>query len=69
MVMVPVEFIESYLDKVHCLYKHSGGDEFLLDQAGTDVTELFEDTGHSEEARTILKTLQVGKMEEVRPAR
>lgn len=39
---------------------HSGGDEFLVDQGGQDVTELFDDAGHSEQARNILKTLASG---------
>ncbi|KAL2699764.1 hypothetical protein AAEP93_009739 [Penicillium crustosum] len=43
-------------------HEHPGGDEFLLDQGGTDVTELFEDAGHSDEARNILKTLFLGKL-------
>jgi len=45
---------------VICSDIRRGGDEFLLDQGGTDVTELFEDAGHSEEARQILKTLEIG---------
>lgn len=40
-----------------------GGPEFLLDQGGGDVTELFEDAGHSEEARSILKKLKIGVVE------
>lgn len=31
-----------------------------MDQGGQDVTELFDDAGHSDEARAILKTLQIG---------
>ncbi|KAK1761856.1 hypothetical protein QBC33DRAFT_574672 [Phialemonium atrogriseum] len=37
-----------------------GGEDFLLDQGGKDVTELFNDAGHSDEARAILTTLQIG---------
>lgn len=37
-----------------------GGPEFLLDQGGGDVTELFEDAGHSGEARSLLKKLKIG---------
>lgn len=37
-----------------------GGEEVLLDVAGQDATEAFEDVGHSDEARQILAGLQVG---------
>ncbi|KAJ4178706.1 hypothetical protein NW755_013000 [Fusarium falciforme] len=39
---------------------HRGGEDFLLDQGGTDVTELFKDAGHSGEANAILATLEIG---------
>lgn len=38
----------------------SGGEEVLLDVAGDDATEAFEDVGHSDEARDILKKYRVG---------
>jgi len=41
---------------------NSGGEEVLLDVAGQDATEAFEDVGHSDEAREILSGLQVGKL-------
>ncbi|KPM45170.1 hypothetical protein AK830_g1389 [Neonectria ditissima] len=37
--------------------EHPGGEEVMLDLAGTDATEAFEDVGHSDEAREILDTL------------
>jgi cytochrome b involved in lipid metabolism len=39
---------------------HSGGEEVLLDVAGQDATEAFEDVGHSDEARETLEALKVG---------
>ena len=36
----------------------------MLDQGGTDVTELFEDAGHSEVARSILDRLEVGSVKD-----
>ena len=39
---------------------YSGGEEVLLDVAGQDGTEAFEDVGHSDEAREILEGLAVG---------
>ena len=38
----------------------SGGEEVLLDVAGQDATEAFEDVGHSDEAREILQGLLIG---------
>ncbi|KAG0249729.1 hypothetical protein BG011_008996 [Mortierella polycephala] len=40
--------------------EHPGGEEVLLDEAGHDATESFEDVGHSEEAREIMSKLLVG---------
>ncbi|THH12364.1 hypothetical protein EW145_g17 [Phellinidium pouzarii] len=44
--------------------EHPGGDEVILAEAGKDATEAFEDVGHSDEARDILKDLLVGSFEE-----
>ncbi|RPA74904.1 cytochrome b5 [Ascobolus immersus RN42] len=40
--------------------EHPGGEEVMLDVAGDDATEAFEDVGHSDEARDILKKYKVG---------
>ncbi|KAI9769124.1 MAG: hypothetical protein M1840_004475 [Geoglossum simile] len=45
--------------------EHPGGDEVLLDVAGQDATEAFEDVGHSDEAREILSTYLIGKLKRV----
>lgn len=42
-----------------------GGEEVLLDVAGQDATEAFEDVGHSDEAREILEGLLVGSLKRV----
>lgn len=31
--------------------QHPGGEEVLIEQAGRDATEAFEDVGHSTDAR------------------
>ncbi|KAG0292485.1 hypothetical protein BGZ98_002561, partial [Dissophora globulifera] len=42
------------------VYDHPGGEEVLLEEAGRDATESFEDVGHSDEARDIMSKLYVG---------
>ncbi|KAM7224184.1 Cytochrome b5-like heme/steroid binding domain containing protein [Rhypophila decipiens] len=42
--------------------EHPGGEEVLLDVAGQDSTEAFEDVGHSDEARETLAALKVGTL-------
>lgn len=41
---------------------HPGGKEFLLENAGTDATEAYEDIGHSTDAREILENFRVGRV-------
>ncbi|KND90569.1 putative cytochrome b5 [Tolypocladium ophioglossoides CBS 100239] len=42
--------------------EHPGGEEVMLDVAGQDATEAFEDVGHSDEARETLDKLLVGSL-------
>ncbi|CAI6095023.1 unnamed protein product [Clonostachys chloroleuca] len=42
--------------------EHPGGEEVLLEIAGRDATEAYEDAGHSEEADEILVDLFVGEL-------
>ncbi|KXJ88499.1 cytochrome b5-like heme/steroid binding domain-containing protein [Microdochium bolleyi] len=42
--------------------EHPGGEEVMLDVAGQDATEAFEDVGHSDEARETLEQLLVGTL-------
>lgn len=44
------------------LEEHPGGEEVLLEQAGQDSSESFEDVGHSEDAREMLKQYHIGKL-------
>ena len=40
---------------------HPGGDEVLVDSAGADATDEFEDIGHSDDANQMLKDYLIGK--------
>ncbi|KAI4831079.1 hypothetical protein KUCAC02_002680, partial [Chaenocephalus aceratus] len=41
---------------------HPGGEEVLIEQAGSDATESFEDVGHSTDAREMLMQYYVGEL-------
>ncbi|KAL9620418.1 MAG: hypothetical protein Q9160_005003 [Pyrenula sp. 1 TL-2023] len=41
---------------------HPGGKEFLLENAGTDATTVYEDIGHSTDAREILENFRIGRV-------
>jgi len=47
-----------------CL-QHPGGEEVLLEQAGKDATEEFEDVGHSSDAREVMQKYKIGELIEV----
>ncbi|KAJ1503210.1 hypothetical protein HMI54_008322 [Coelomomyces lativittatus] len=42
--------------------EHPGGEEVILELAGNDATEAFEDVGHSDSAKDLLKTFYVGDL-------
>lgn len=44
--------------------QHPGGEEVLLEQAGKEATEAFEDVGHSTDARTLMLKYKVGELVE-----
>ncbi|XP_055921813.1 cytochrome b5 [Eupeodes corollae] len=46
------------------LNEHPGGEEVLLEQAGRDGTESFEDVGHSSDAREMMNKYKVGELVE-----
>ncbi|XP_029495031.1 cytochrome b5-like [Oncorhynchus nerka] len=44
------------------LAEHPGGEEVLVEQAGADATESFEDVGHSTDARELLIQYYIGEL-------
>ncbi|KAM3828890.1 cytochrome b5 type B isoform 3-T3 [Vipera latastei] len=49
-------------DVTRFLDEHPGGDKVLLEQAGRDATESFEDVGHSTDAKQMLKQYLIGEI-------
>ena len=49
-------------DSTKFLDEHPGGEEVLLEQAGLDASEAFEEIGHSEDARELLTSMLVGTL-------
>ncbi|KAH3676125.1 hypothetical protein WICMUC_002422 [Wickerhamomyces mucosus] len=45
------------------LDEHPGGEEVIIDCAGIDATNPFDDIGHSEDARETLKELLIGEID------
>ncbi|KAG0741853.1 hypothetical protein G6F57_004158 [Rhizopus arrhizus] len=43
--------------------EHPGGEEVLIDEGAKDATGSFEDVGHSEDARQILKSYYIGDID------
>ncbi|KAK9761754.1 Cytochrome b5 [Basidiobolus ranarum] len=44
---------------------HPGGGEVIVECAGRDATEAFDEIGHSDEATKLLEDLYVGNLEKV----
>ncbi|EEB12650.1 Cytochrome b5, putative [Pediculus humanus corporis] len=51
-------------DVTEFLNEHPGGEEVLLDHAGKDATEAFEDVGHSRDARDMMSKYKIGELNE-----
>ncbi|KAF0764500.1 cytochrome b5-like isoform X2 [Aphis craccivora] len=49
-------------DVTEFLNDHPGGEEVLLEQAGKDATEEFEDVGHSSDAREVMQKYKIGEL-------
>ncbi|CAB3259368.1 unnamed protein product [Arctia plantaginis] len=51
-------------DVTKFLAEHPGGEEVLLEKAGQDATEPFEDVSHSSDARSLMKKYKIGELVE-----
>ena len=51
-------------DATKFLDEHPGGEEILVEHAGQDSTEPFEDVGHSTDARDMMKDYLIGELRE-----
>ena len=49
-------------DVTSFMQEHPGGEEVLLDVLGVDASESFEDVGHSNDARDLLKDYLLGDL-------
>lgn len=46
--------------------QHPGGEEVLIDKAGDEASEEFEDVGHSTDAREMMQEYLIGELREVK---
>lgn len=51
-------------DVTQFLDEHPGGEEVMIEQAGGDGSESFEDVGHSSDARELMKDYYLGELAE-----
>jgi len=55
---------DNIYDVTKFLEEHPGGEEVLIEQAGRDATEAFEDVGHSSDARDLMRQYKIGELVE-----
>lgn len=53
---------QNVYDVTKYLDEHPGGSEVILEHAGQDATNMFEDIGHSTEARNTMKKFLIGTL-------
>lgn len=49
-----------------CFLQHPGGGELITEWAGRDATKGFDDFGHSNDAKKMLRPFRIGELIEVR---
>ncbi|KAJ3000998.1 hypothetical protein HDV02_000067 [Globomyces sp. JEL0801] len=52
-------------DVTKFLEDHPGGEEVMIELAGRDATDAFDEIGHSDDARELLKEMLVGELDSV----
>lgn len=55
---------DNVYDVTKFLDEHPGGEEVMLEQAGGNASEAFEDVGHSQDARELMKDYFIGELDE-----
>lgn len=55
------------LDVTEFLEEHPGGEEILMESTGEDVTQKFEDIGHSKAANNLLLKYHIGYLQGYNP--
>jgi cytochrome b involved in lipid metabolism len=63
-----VVFEGKVLNISNFLSEHPGGEEVIMDHAGKDITQPFEDIGHSENAKELTEKYVVGKVDGPAPS-
>ncbi|KAJ3247253.1 hypothetical protein HDU78_004787 [Chytriomyces hyalinus] len=44
------------------LEEHPGGEEVIMENAGFDATDAFDEIGHSDDAKDLLKSMKIGTL-------
>jgi len=44
------------------LFEHPGGGDLIVDEAGTDASQPYDEQGHTEEAQEMLEDYLIGKL-------
>lgn len=52
----------SVYDVTNFISEHPGGEEVILDNAGKDMTDEFDNIGHSSKAHELLSTYKIGEL-------
>ncbi|XP_053616488.1 cytochrome b5-like [Plodia interpunctella] len=55
---------DSVYDVTNYANEHPGGVESIVEEAGTDATKAFDQSGHTSDAREIMKKLKIGEIVE-----
>ncbi|KAF3457672.1 hypothetical protein FNV43_RR02330 [Rhamnella rubrinervis] len=62
-VILLLDLVQQVYEVTKFLEDHPGGDEVLLSATGKDATDDFEDVGHSDNARDMMKEYYVGEID------